>query len=538
MVEDFVAAADLVQLLRRHAGNHADRVAIRLDERALTYSEVDRRAQAVAALLRSFTSVGDRVALLFPADPDFLPALFGCWYAGVIAVPVASPRALPQVSAAVVLTSEDVLTELGAQASAVLGRYATVEHATTAGPAGESDRARHEVAVLQHTSGTTGKPRGVVVSHQNYSHNVRMLTEFTRSIAPDVRDFRTVSWLPHFHDMGLALMLFTVAHAGTTTLIEPMAFLRDPGRWLRTIAAVGGNLTAAPNFAYDLCVRRVPGDEAATLDLSSMAIMLNGAEPVRAATMERFAAHFAASGFRASAFAPAYGLAEGTVFVSGLRFGGIPRTVRFDRRRLQDGFAAPGTAPLVGCGLRPDGLTVRIADPRTGAEVPPGTIGEIWVHGPSIALGYAHGSSATAFAARLTGFDHRNYLRTGDLGFLWDGELFVVGRLADLIMLDGRMIQPADLEYTVERSHPALEGRRCVVVAYGEDDARLAVAVEVRAEPPGLADVVRAAVAAEHDVEITDVLVLPIGALPVTTSGKVQRSRCREMLLAGGVAPR
>ncbi|XVV15322.1 AMP-binding protein [Actinoplanes sp. CA-131856] len=369
---------------------------------------------------------------------------------------------------------------------------------------------------------------------------MRMLTEFTRSIAPDVYDFRTVSWLPHFHDMGLALLLFTVWHGGTTTLIPPMAFLRDPGLWPRTIDEARGNLTAAPNFAFDLCVRRVAREDAAGMDLSSMEIMLNGAEPVRAGTLRRFAAHFASAGFRPEAFAPAYGLAEGTVFVSGLRHGGSPRTIAFDRRSLQDGIARAGDGQtLVGCGGRPEGLTVRIVDPTLHTECAAGRIGEIWVHGPSIGLGYQDGD---AFDARLAGPDYRPYLRTGDLGFLHDGELFVVGRFADLIILNGRLLQPEDLEYTIERSHRALEGRRCAVFAVGEDENRLAAAVEVRLDQPidderrsDIETAIRTAVALEHDVELTEVLIVATGAIPVTTSGKARRAKCRELLLTGAL---
>ncbi|MFF5075816.1 fatty acyl-AMP ligase [Actinoplanes sp. NPDC000266] len=508
-------ATDLVEMLRRHADQRGNRIAVRLaGGGGLTYAQVDRRARAVAAKLRESTSAGDRVGLLFPPGPDFLPALFGCWYAGVVAVPLASPDA---AAPAVTLTPGDVIGEVD-----------------------EHESARHEVAVVQHTSGSTGTPKAVLVSHRNYTANMRMLTEFTRSIAPDVYDFRTVSWLPHFHDMGLALLLFTVWHGGTTTLIPPMAFLRDPGLWLRTIDETRGNLTAAPNFAFDLCVRRVSAPDAAELDLSSMAIMLNGAEPVRAGTLRRFTTHFASAGFRPESFAPAYGLAEGTVFVSGLRKGGPPRTVAFDRRSLQDGVARAGDGQtLVSCGGRPEGLTVRIVDPTLHTECAPGRIGEIWVHGPSIGLGY---QGHDAFDARLAGPDYRPYLRTGDLGFLWEGELFVVGRYADLIILNGRLLPPEDLEYTIERSHRALEGRRCAVFAIGEDENRLAAAVEVRPDQPvdearrrDIETAIRTAVALEHDVELTEVLIVATGTLPVTTSGKARRAKCRELLLAGAL---
>jgi acyl-CoA synthetase (AMP-forming)/AMP-acid ligase II len=533
--------ADVIQLLHRNARVFADRPAIRVGgQGVLTWAEVDSRARAVAGLLGRLITPGDRVVLSFPTDVEFLPALFGCWYAGAVAVPVppgrAGERAGEHAQASLVITTDEL-------AAGFPGRCVTVGQAVAAGLAVESAGATHDVALIQYTSGSTGVPKGVLVTHRNYMHNLRMLDEFATSIDPGIVDLRMVCWLPHFHDMGLALLMYTVLRAGTATMISPMNFLKDPGVWLRTIGDVGGNLTAAPNFAFDLCVRRIPGDEAARLDLSSMGVILNAAEPVHADTVERFVEHFRPAGFRAEAMAPCFGLAEGTVFVTGVRHGGLPRTVRFHRIALQIGAAVEeaGTGrPLVGCGLPPDGLSVRIVDPESLVECRAGELGEVWVHGPSVGRGYwRNETSGAVFEARLAGFDELPYLRTGDRGFLWENELFVTGRLADLIELEGRSLHPEDIEHTVERSSTVLHGRRCAVVSYceGSEGDRFAVVAEVRLPLPldaqqraELESVIREAVRTEHGIDITEVLLLRTGAIPVTTSGKVQRAKTRALV--------
>ncbi|GIG03181.1 fatty acyl-AMP ligase [Catellatospora citrea] len=532
---------DLVQVLQRNAEQNPDRIAIRITgQRGLSWHEVDRRAQAVAGSLLKSASPGDRIALVFGTDADFLPALFGCWYAGMVAVPVPpgrhGERAISDARPAVVVTTDDFTGHFP-------DRCITVEGAVVAGLSAAPVKAEHEVAVVQYTSGSTGTPKAVLVTHANYMHNLRMLDEFVWSIGPQIDQTQVVSWLPQFHDMGLVLILFATWRSGTSTIIPPLAFLKDPGVWLRTISAVRGNVTGAPNFAFDLCTSKVSVPEVAELDLTSMAVMLNAAEPVRADTLNRFARHFGPAGLSTNAFAPCYGLAEGTVFVSGVRHGGSPRTVRFDRQALQIGIAVEEHRVgrlLVGCGRRPEGLSVRIVDPQTLVECGPNQIGEIWIHGPSVAKGYAqHDSAPDAFHAQLDGFDERHYLRTGDLGFLWEGELFVTGRAADAIEIDGRMLHPEDVEYTIERSIPVLHGRRCAVFPDGHEAKGLAAVVEVRLPLPldperqeMIEFAIRKIVRIEHGVELAQILLLPTGTIPVTTSGKVQRAKTRASYLA------
>ncbi|GIH20557.1 acyl-CoA synthetase [Rugosimonospora africana] len=523
----FGELTDVVQLLRRNADEYPDRPAIRVSGQGmLTWSEVDVRARMVGGLLGRTIVPGDRVVLSFDTDVDFLSALFGCWYAGAVAVPVppgrAGERAAHHAGASMVLTTEDV-------GIAVANKLAVTP-----------DRANHHLALIQYTSGSTGAPKGVQVTHRNYMQNLRMLDEFYRSIAPHVTDLHMVCWLPHFHDMGFALLMYTVLRAGTATLISPMSFLKDPSVWLRTIGEVGGNLSAAPNFAFDLCIRRVPAE---ILNLTSMGVILNAAEPVRPDTVERFAEHFEPAGFRAEMMAPCYGLAEATVFASGVRYDGRPRMVRFHRGALQTGFAVEeaGTGrPLVSCGRPADGLVARIVNPSTRVECGPGELGEIWLHGPNLAEGYWRDDTSPAvFAAQMSGFDDTPYLRTGDRGFHWRGELFVTGRLADLIEADGWLLQPEDIEHTVERSTQLLHGRRCAIVPYGPKSDRLALLAEVRVPLPldgqqraELESAIREAVTIEHDITIAEIRLVPTGTIPVTTSGKVQRVKARDLVAA------
>ncbi|MFG1914312.1 fatty acyl-AMP ligase [Micromonospora sp. NPDC048898] len=531
----------MIELLQRNALNCGDHPALRVSgQPTLTWAEVDQRARAVARSLGELVGPGDRVVLAFPLDVDFLPALFGCWYAGAVAVPVPPGRAGEMAAMHAQARASITTAEL---AESVPGTVLTVPAAVSAPVGPVPDRPVHDLALIQYTSGSTGVPKGVLVSHRNYRHNLRMLDEFYRGIAPQVDDLEMVSWLPHFHDMGLALMMYTVLRGGTMTMISPLAFLKDPASWLRTIGEVGGNLTAAPNFAFDLCVRRVPADTVEQLDLSSMRALLNAAEPVRPDTMRQFAEHFRLAGLRAETVAPCYGLAENTVFVSGVRPRGGPRTVRFDRAALQTGFAVEDPAAgleLVSCGLRPEGLAVRIVDPQSLEECPPGQLGEIWLHGPSVAHGYWQGPTSDVFNARLAGsFDDQPYFRTGDRGFLWETELFVCGRLADLIRFNGRLLQPEDIEHAVERGVAELNGRRCAVVPYGVQGEQLAMAAEIRLELPlddrdrdAIESAIRKMAAAEHSVDIAKIVLLPTGAIPVTTSGKVKRTKTRDLVAA------
>ncbi|HEV7786338.1 MAG TPA: AMP-binding protein, partial [Thermoanaerobaculia bacterium] len=393
-------------------------------------------------------------------------------------------------------------------------------------------------------AGSTGSPKGVMVRHGNLMHNEEMIR---RAFGQDERSV-IVGWLPLHHDMGLIGNVLQPLYAGARCiLLSPVAFLQRPVRWLRAISRYRATGSGGPNFAYELCVRKVGPEQRADLDLSSWSVAFNGAEPVRAGTLERFAEAFAPCGFRREAFYPCYGLAEATLFVAGGTMGRRPRVARVEPAALERNEVVavapevPDARWLVSSGRPWMGQKIVVADPETGAACPPGWVGEIWVAGPSVALGYWRNPEATArdFHASLAGREGDGpFLRTGDLGFLADGELYVTGRLKDLIILRGRNHYPQDLERTAEGSHPDLRpGSSAAFAVEIGGEERLVIALEVeRRRRDGfeeMAEAVRRAVAAEHEVMVWEVVLLRAGSLPKTSSGKVQRSLCRRQYLEG-----
>ncbi|WP_431873301.1 AMP-binding protein [Amycolatopsis sacchari] len=518
----------------------------------LTYGQADARARAVAAALRDAGArPGDRALLLLPPGLDYLTAFFGCLYAGVVAVPLYPPdpfqldRSLPRIDAVVadcapvaaltiapLLGFLDELTSRAPRLGAL--RWLAVDEAPGAdeGPVtadGES------LAMLQYTSGSTSAPKGVQVSHANLLHNSARIQELFRTTPGS----RGVSWLPPYHDMGLIGGLLQPLYAGASTvLMSPLHFLENPVRWLRAISRYRVGITGGPNFAYDLCARKADPAEITTWDLSCWEVAFNGAEPIRPGTLRRFAEVFAPAGFRAEAFLRCYGLAEATLIVSGA--GGVfdrpaATTVRVDRAGLTHGEATePGDVELTSCGRSLPDQRIAVVDPATETECPPGHVGEIWVSGPSVARGYWRRPEATGrtFHARLGEVE---FLRTGDLGFVRDGELVVTGRLKDLIVVRGRNHYPQDLEFTAERAEPALRPGCSAAFAAGE---RVVLVHELRkqageADPAAVAARIRQAVAAEHGIQAHTVVLLRSGGMPKTSSGKVQRSLCRTLFLAG-----
>jgi amino acid adenylation domain-containing protein/non-ribosomal peptide synthase protein (TIGR01720 family) len=522
---------------------------------ALTCGELYRRAHAVAAALRRRTVPAERALLLFPPGLDFIAAFFGCLYAGVVAVPAYPSRrredlrlrAIAQDSAPrVVLTTSGLLPAVQQATDAVLSgadwlAADRLPEEEWQGPyPGPED-----LAFLQYTSGSTAFPKGVMVRHRNLVHNSRMIQE---AFAQDTRSV-VVGWLPLYHDMGLiGNVLQPLFCGGACVLMSPMAFLQRPSRWLQAISRYRGTTSGGPDFAYGLCIRKVAPAEREGLDLSSWTVAFNGAEPVRAHTLERFAATFAGCGFRRAALYPCYGLAEATLLVTGGTPGAGHRVMDLNAAALERHAIAPpdGAAVrrLVSCGRPWQEQRVVIADPETGEELPPGRVGEIWIAGGSVAAGYWGRSeeSGRDFGARLAGRaeDGVPLLRTGDLGFLDRGDLFVTGRLKDLIILRGRNHYPQDVERCAEESHPAvrLGGAAAFAVEDGFEE-RLVVVCEVerRAELAGeIAAAIRRAIAEEHEVQVEEVVLIRAGTLPRTSSGKVRRSACRELWAAGRLA--
>jgi acyl-CoA synthetase (AMP-forming)/AMP-acid ligase II len=539
-----------------------------------TFTELDARARAVASVLRDRgVRSGDRALLLYPPGIDFIPAFFGCLYAGVVAVPAYPPqpsqasRTLPRLlsivadaDVAIVLANANVVDAAARMMREAPGLGSIPWLATDtvsddrAGDWREVSIAPADLAFLQYTSGSTASPRGVMVSHANLLHNLA----YASHAADRDRSTRSVSWLPVIHDMGLIEGVLGPVFGGYTAyLMAPASFLHRPIRWLRAITRYRASTSGGPNFAYDLCVRKITDAQRAELDLSSWRAAYNGAEPIRAETLEAFNARFNDVGFRWRSFYPVYGLAESTLLVStgGRDYEPVIRDVSSDaltRGRLT--LARPrgsATRPLVSSGPVSFGTRVLVVDPSTRQQCSDGRVGEIWVASPSVAGGYWRRESETreTFHARLAGGDGP-FLRTGDLGAMHDGELFVTGRLKDVLIVRGFKHYPQDLEHTAERQHAAIRpGCSAAFSIDGDDVEAVAIALEVdRRQAPqlddpaerdgflaSLIDRVRAAVVDHHGIVLSAVSVLSHGATPKTSSGKLRRRACRDAFSDGSL---
>ena len=550
--------SDLVELLRWRAATDPEDTAFTFladgenEESSCSYQQLDLGARSIAAQLQERTSRGDRILLLFPIGLAYIAAYFGCLYANVIAVPAYPPRtrkALPKLESLVV----DAGARLALTSSELANRFRdTLDpdsrlaglHWLAPVPAHETIAAgwqcpnvsAGDIAFLQYTSGSTSAPRGVMVSHHNLLSNQRMIR---RSFDHDVST-TAVSWLPLYHDMGLIGSVIQPLFVGSRCIfMPPMAFIQQPVRWLAAISRYRATSSGGPNFGYELCLDRISDQQLADLDLSCWSLAFNGAEPVRATTMERFSKRFAGCGFDSKAFFPCYGLAEATLLVSGGRRGGGAHSETFDRPALEQGRAVrspdPGATTLVASGSFDPELDARIVDPDTAQPCADGDVGEIWVAGDSVAQGYWGNpeSGAGTFGARI-GNDDRSYLRTGDLGFVYDHRLFITGRLKDLIVIAGRNIYPQDVELTVEHAHPALRaGGSAAFSIEADGDEKLVVAQEVERQAIRGLDReqiftrIRAAIQQAHEVAVHGIVLLKPGSLPKTSSGKIQRHAVR-----------
>jgi acyl-CoA synthetase (AMP-forming)/AMP-acid ligase II/acyl carrier protein len=529
---------------------------------SLTRGELMTQARSIAARLRANHPPGSRVLLLFPSGTSFIAAFFGCLLAGCVAVPCPPPRrrqrtaylraVVEDCQPAIGLSLAEAIDDLAAN-GAELGDLplSAVDLWTDNVPdAGGVSPAPDDLALLQYTSGSTGAPKGVKISHGNLLHNA----EAIRRAMDFDRDSVLVSWLPCFHDFGLMTSVILPVHVGFHCVqMPPVAFVRRPAVWLRAIDSFRATHAGCPNFGFDLCVDRISHEERTGLDLSSWRVALSGAEPVRIATLRRFSDRFASAGFAAAGFSPCFGLAESTLFVTGSGAGEAPTFVDVLAEDLQEGhvrLAGPKTCPadgralrtLVGCGRPPTDTTVKIVDPETRRELRGLTVGEIWVAGASVALGYWRNPAATeqAFGASLAGTGESRFLRTGDLGFCLHGELFVTGRIKDTIIVRGRTHYPQDIEETVERAHPALSPGRGVAFSVETDGAEhLIVAHEVRRDQSHLVvqdeiiNKIRGALVRDHDLDPAGILLLAPRTLPRTSSGKIPRDACRAMFDAG-----
>ncbi|MBH3428630.1 non-ribosomal peptide synthetase [Pseudomonas alkylphenolica] len=561
MTDAFELPVTLVQALVQRAAHSPDRVALRfladdpLDEAVLTYQDLDTRARAIAAALQARTQVGDRAILLFQSGPDYVAAFFACLYAGVIAVPAyppessrrhhqerllsiiddAEPRLLLTTGALrASLQALEVLAEDGAPALLAVDELEASLAAAWRMPALQAD----DIAFLQYTSGSTALPKGVQVSHGNLVANEVLIRHgFGIDLNPD--DV-IVSWLPLYHDMGLIGGLLQPIFSGVPcVLMAPAYFLARPQRWLQAISDHGGTISGGPDFAYRLCSERVSSAALATLDLSRWRVAYSGSEPIREDSLHAFAEKFSGCGFSAESFFASYGLAEATLFVSGSRRGQGIGTLTLDAAALARNSAERGQDSVqMSCGHSQPGHAVQIVEPQQLTVLADNQVGEIWACGPSIAKGYWRNPQASA--QTFVELGGQTWLRTGDLGFLRDGELFVTGRLKDLLIVRGHNLYPQDLEKTLEREVDALRKGRVAVFAvddHGEEGIGVAVevsrAVQKNIPAPQLIKTVRQVIADACQQAPAVVLLLNPGGLPKTSSGKLQRSTCRSRMRDG-----
>ena len=614
-----MAVSTLVELLRWRAlrqpeqRTHTYLIDGEVEGDHLTHATLDRQARGIAALLQDNRAGGERALLLYPAGLEFVAAFFGCLYAGVIAVPLPAPnlaqphRTLPRLRAVISDAHPSVVLTTSAIFANAEGLFTQAPElrklrwvATDAVPPSLAQAWRdpgvtsNTLALLQYTSGSTAEPKGVGISHANLLHNSGYISRLFAFNTNGV----TVCWLPAFHDMGLTNgVIQPVYHGRPCYLMPAVAFLMQPIRWLRAISRYRATISGGPNFAYELCTRRVTQEQRGAIDLGSWAVAYNGAEPVRADTMQRFAATFAPCGFRPGALHPCYGLAEATLLVStGSLKQEMFRTIQvaaFEQNRVVEAHAnnhvqahanndvqahahndteahahndvdAGGQQQtertLVSSGHTLHDMRVVIAHPELMTACAPDEVGEIWVSGASVTHGYWNRPEETERACRayLKDTGEGPFLRTGDLGFMQDGELFVTGRLKDLIIVSGRKLYPQDIELTVEQSHPALRPACCAAFAVdgtGEEQLIVAAEVEPRYQPTArnppdgaaraqsngrlpldveaVARAIRRAVAEAHDARVNTVVLLRAGRIPMTTSGKVQRHACKAGFLKG-----
>ncbi|MER5424550.1 fatty acyl-AMP ligase [Streptosporangium roseum] len=526
-----------------------------LTESRLTFAEIDTRARSTGAWLAGRRAADQTALLLYPAGLEFLTAFLGCLYSRVIAVPSPLPQTDPRAleRAEGIIKDADVrfvLTDSANQAMLTrwlrdVGLDGAVECVATdtLDLPGPEEWAMPEIgpdtlAYMQYTSGSTSEPRGVMLTHANLLHNEE---EIWRAIGSPEEGVG-VGWLPHYHDMGLIGMLLQPIYAGGDLYFaSPIAFVMRPALWMEMISRYRAGYTVAPNFAYEWCAGRVTDGQAAGLDLSSLRFALNGAEPVRTGTLRAMTGRFGAAGFSEKAWAPAYGMAEATLVVTATPLGHGPLIRRFDTDALErhEAVPAPDGVELVGCG-RPISMTVRIVDPETHAVLPDGSVAEIWVRGASVARGYWQRAEASrdAFGGRTADGDGP-FLRTGDLGFMLDGELYVTGRSKDVVIVNGRNLYPQDLEEAAREAHPSLGAAAAFGVEAGGE--HVVLVQEVRRQRLGgasageVARLVQGELARLFGLPSMSVVLVERGGVGKTTSGKVQRSRTRDLLLGGSL---
>lgn len=529
----------------------------------LTYQELDRRARAIAAYLQSLGVSGERALLLYQPGLEYIAAFFGCLYANVVAVPAYPPRRNQNMSRLQAIVASSQAT-LGLTTTSLLGNIedcfaenpelaqlrwiATDNIASDLAHAWQSpDLCENTQAFLQYTSGSTGTPKGVMVSHGNLLHNLASI----HNCFGHTPNSQGVIWLPPYHDMGLIGGVLQPLYGGfPVALMSSVDFLQKPLRWLEAIDRYKATTSGGPNFAYDLCVRKIKPEQLASLDLSSWEVAFTGAEPIRAETLDRFARTFEPCGFRREAFYPCYGMAETTLIVSGGLKTEPPIVRQVDGAALEQNRVVAAnrkqsdSRAIVGCGRSLLDQKIVIVDPESLTPCPDSIVGEIWVSGPSVAQGYWNRPEETkqAFHAYLADTGSGPFLRTGDLGFLMAEELFITGRIKDVIIIRGQNHYPQDIELTVEKSHPALRpGSGAAFGVEVKNQERLVVVQEVERSYLRHLNVnevvgnISQSVAASHSIQVYAAVLVKTGSIPKTSSGKIQRYACRAGFLNGSL---
>lgn len=559
----------LVDILQYRAKEQPNQLAYRYlvdgeyNEVVLTYEDLDRRARSIAALLQSFTNAGDRALLIFPPGLDFIAAFFGCLYAKILAVPVYPPHpARPEKNLSIILRVADdakptvalltsSLYDVIKSRKEIADEFGSIKLLATdndnindcADEWQQSEIKRNDLAFLQYTSGSTSSPKGVMISHGNLLHNLDLIGKcFGVS-----NESHAVNWLPPYHDMGLIGGILQPLYSGfPITLIPHMLFLQRPFRWLQTISRYHATISGGPNFAYDLCTKKIKPEQKELLDLSSWEVAFNGAEPVYHKTLDQFADYFSSCGFRRKAFLPCYGLAESTLMVTGVNKNSIPLVQHLMNSELAQNQVkitpemSEDTRTLVSCGENISDQDIRIVNLETLTDCNDDEVGEIWVSGSSVACGYWNKSSETEFTfdGRLPDSKDESFLRTGDLGFLHEGELYITGRIKNLIISEGKNHYPHDIERTIEASHPAIRQTGCAVFSiYKPASEDIIVIAEIDYKfiinSEEVIRAIREAVSMHHGLHLNDIVLTNPGGIPKTTSGKIKHFLCKEYYLAG-----
>ena len=495
----------------------------------LTFQDLDRRAGRVAKALSAMASPGARILIGLPTSPEFLVAFFGCLYAGMLPAAIAPPggkRRTERLQPLIDVTDPAAMIAAGGDGGPVQGLRCLDLAGLEAGDGYLRNRpGPDDIAYLQFTSGSTSLPRAVMIRHGAVLANLAAIRAASALRPGSV----VASWLPMHHDMGLVSALFALRYGHGLTLERPEAFTRAPIRWLEAISRHRAGFSGAPNFAYDLLNRSRASVEAGALDLSCWQIAFCGAEPIRPAVLRRFAQRYAGDGLRPDALTPAYGMAEFTLLASCAGHGQSPAAREFEEGRR-----------VMSCGTMAAGHDACVVDPDTRQPLPEGAQGEIWLHGPSMGAGYWRDPAATraTFEGRLPG-DDRLWLRTGDLGCLQDGEVFVLGRLKDVLIVRGRNLHAEEVEAVVAAAHPILTAGVAAVSVDAVGGEGIGLVCELRkALPPGMApgevfEAVQRAVSDVFGIAAERIVLVRRGALPRTTSGKVRRADCRARLAEG-----